>query len=76
MEQYNFPMNLRRERKERGLTQDELAQGIGVSRVTVSEWETNTRYPTLDRIYDIAKFLKIPVSTLVSDFQKSESKAD
>lgn len=76
MEQYNFPMNLRRERKERGLTQDELARGIGVSRVTVSEWETNTRYPTLDRIYDIAKLLKIPVSTLVSDFQKSESKAD
>lgn len=76
MEQYNFPMNLRRERKERGLTQDELARGIGVSRVTVTEWETNTRYPTVDRIYDIAKFLEIPVSALVSDSQKRESKVD
>lgn len=76
MEQYNFPENLRRERKEHGLTQDELAQGIGVSQVTVSEWETNVRYPTIDRIYDIAKFLKISVNALISDFQISQSKVD
>ena len=76
MEQYNFSINLRRERKKRGLTQNELAQGIGVSRVAVTEWETNTRYPTVDRLYDIAKFLKIPVTALVSDFQKTDSKVD
>lgn len=76
MEQYNFPMNLRRERKKRGLTQDELARGIGVARVTVTEWETNTRYPTVDRIYDIAKFLEISASTLISDPQKHESQVD
>lgn len=76
MEQYSFSTNLRRERKKHGFTQDELAQGIGVSQVTVSEWETNVRYPTVDRMYDIAKFLKIPVIALVSDFEKNESQVN
>lgn len=76
MEQYSFSANLRRERKKHGLTQNELAKGIGVARVTVTEWEANTRYPTIDRIYDIAKFLKIPASDLISDFQKSISKVE
>lgn len=73
MEQYNFPKNLRRERKEHRLTQNELAQGIGVARVTISEWETNTRYPTIDRIYDIAKFLQIPINALIGEVPEKES---
>lgn len=76
MEQYNFPKNLRRERKEHRLTQNELAQGIGVARVTISEWETNTRYPTIDRIYDIAKFLQIPINSLIGEVPEKESQVD
>lgn len=76
MGRYNFPENLRKARKEHGLTQNELAEGIGVSRVTVTEWENNTRYPTIDRLYDIAKFLEIPVTALVDDFSELKCQAE
>ena len=75
MIEYNFSTNLRKIRKERGVTQNELARGIRVSQVTVSEWETNVRYPTIDRIYEIANFLKVPVNALLSDTQENDGKA-
>lgn len=63
--EYCFAENLRRERKSRGLTQSELANRVGVSQTIVSQWESTERYPTLDKIYDIANALKISVSALV-----------
>lgn len=75
MIEYNFSTNLRKIRKEQGVTQNELARGIRVSQVTVSEWETNVRYPTIDRIYEIANFLKVPVNALLSDTQENDGKA-
>lgn len=63
--EYCFAENLRRERKNLGLTQLELAKKVGVSRTTVSQWESTERYPTLDKIYDIANALKVSVSALV-----------
>ena len=63
--EYCFAENLRKERKNRGLTQIELAGKVGVSQTTVSQWESTEKYPTLDKIYDIANALKISVSALV-----------
>ncbi len=36
----NFAQNLMRMRKEKGLSQEELGEKIGVTRQTVSKWET------------------------------------
>lgn len=63
--EYCFAKNLRTERKRRGMTQIELAGKVGVSQTTVSQWESTEKYPTLDKIYDIANALKISVSALV-----------
>ena len=63
--EYCFAENLRTERKRRGMTQIELAGKVGVSQTTVSQWESTEKYPTLDKIYDIANALKISVSALV-----------
>ena len=63
--EYCFAKNLRKERKNRGMTQIELAGKVGVSQTTVSQWESTEKYPTLDKIYDIANALKISVSALV-----------
>lgn len=68
--EYSFAENLKRKRKELGLSQDELAKRIGVSRPTVTAWETSTRYPTIDKLYDIAKCLETSVNTLVSEVEK------
>lgn len=63
--EYCFAENLRRVRKSKGMTQLELAEKAGVSRSIVSQWENAERYPVLDKVYDIAKALKVPVSALV-----------
>lgn len=70
MGQYSFATNLKKERTNRGITQHELATGAHVAQNTVSDWEQCKSYPSIDKIYDIANFLKIPVSKLISDVQK------
>lgn len=76
MGQYSFATNLKKERTNRGTTQHELAAGVHVAQNTVSDWEQCKSYPSIDKIYDIANFLKIPVSKLISDVQKNGCKAD
>lgn len=76
MGQYSFATNLKKERTNRGITQHELAAGVHVAQNTVSDWEQCKSYPSIDKIYDIANFLKIPVSKLISDVQKNDCKAD
>ena len=65
MGQYSFATNLKKERTNRGITQHELATGVHVAQNTVSDWEQCKSYPSIDKIYDIANFLKIPVSKLI-----------
>lgn len=62
---YQFSDKLKETRKNMGLSQAELAEGIGVSQRTIASWELNERYPTLDKLYDIAKFLKTSVRSLI-----------
>ena len=76
MGQYSFATNLKKERTNRGITQHELATGVHVAQNTVSDWEQCKSYPSIDKIYDIANFLKIPVSKLISDVQKNGCKVD
>lgn len=76
MGQYSFATNLKKERTNMGITQHELATGVHVAQNTVSDWEQCKSYPSIDKICDIANFLKIPVSKLISDVQKNGCKAD
>lgn len=40
-------------RKERGMSQEELANKLSVSRQTVSQWETGQTAPSIDNIYTL-----------------------
>lgn len=53
-------------RKERGLTQLELARMAHVTKQTISNYEQLKRSPDLDTLEKIADALSIPISTLVS----------
>lgn len=64
---YSFPDNLKRIRKKRGMSQKSLAQRLGISQRSISHYEENTRYPSIDRIYDIARVLDVPIEELVSE---------
>lgn len=66
MRQYTFPANLRRIRKERGLSQTTLAEMVGVSQVSISYYEKSVEYPTIDRVYDLARALNVDIEELIS----------
>ena len=53
-------------RKQKGLTQEELAQALYVSRTAVSKWEAGRGYPSIDSLKAIAKFFSVTVDSLIS----------
>lgn len=62
-----FGENLRRIRKERGLTQSELAALIMTHWTSVSEWELGKTYPQVIWIYEIADKLGISPEELIRE---------
>ena len=57
--------NLRKFRKNQGLTQGELAQKLFVTTQAVSKWERGESEPDICHICELAKLLKISVDTLL-----------
>lgn len=55
---------IRQKRKERGISQEELAKKCGVSRQTVNAIENNKYDPTLALAFSLAKELRITVDEL------------
>ena len=61
-----FTEKLQELRKSKGLTQEELAQAIFVSRTAVSKWESGRGYPNIDSLKGLAKFFCVTVDELIS----------
>ena len=53
-------------RKQKGLTQEELAEKLYVSRTAVSKWESGRGYPNIESLKAIAKFFGVTVDELLS----------
>ena len=53
-------------RKQKGLTQEELAEFLFVSRTAISKWESGRGYPNIDSLKAIAKFFGITIDALLS----------
>ena len=51
-----FNEKLQELRKSRGLTQEELAEALFVSRTAISKWESGRGYPNLDSLKEISKY--------------------
>ena len=60
-----FGENLKNLRKEKNLTQEKLADFLGVSFQTVSKWERGDTYPDITMLPEIAGFFKISVDDLL-----------
>ena len=63
----SFGSKLKALRKKAGLTQEELAEAIGVHSVTVSQWESDTYLPKTQNIKALAKALDVPENDLLND---------
>ena len=61
-----FHEKLQELRKQKGLTQEELAGALFVSRAAVSKWESGRGYPNIDSLKAMAKFFGITVDALLS----------
>lgn len=57
--------NIRKRRKERKLSQECVAEQLGVSRQAVSKWETGQSEPTAGNLIQLAEILEISLSELV-----------
>lgn len=61
-----FHEKLQQLRKKKGLTQEQLAAALFVSRTAVSKWESGRGYPGIDSLKAIAKFFSVTVDELLS----------
>ena len=61
-----FHEKLQQLRKQRGLTQEELAAELFVSRTAISKWESGRGYPSIDSLKAISGFFSVSIDTLLS----------
>ena len=64
-----FSQKLQELRRQKGLTQEQLAAALFVSRTAVSKWESGRGYPAIDSLKTLAKFFEISVDELLSSEQ-------
>ncbi|MBQ4090461.1 MAG: helix-turn-helix transcriptional regulator [Clostridia bacterium] len=61
-----FNEKLQTLRKQKELTQEELAEVLFVSRTAISKWESGRGYPNIDSLKAIAKFFGVTIDGLLS----------
>ena len=59
-------------RKEKGITQEQFAEALGVSGRTVSRWETGNNMPDISILVDIADFYDVSIPEIINGERKSE----
>lgn len=73
----SFSENLKQVRKERGLSQEELAELLDVSRQAVSKWEQGIGYPEVEKLLLISSKLNISLDSLMlTELVKEKTSGD
>lgn len=58
-----FNEKLQQLRKKKGLTQEQLAEELFVSRTAISKWESGKGYPNIESLKKISKTFRFPLTT-------------
>lgn len=72
MDQVKIGSFLKTLRNEKGLTQEQLAEVVNVSRRSVSRWETGSNLPDLDVLMELADYYGVELRELLDGERKSE----
>jgi transcriptional regulator with XRE-family HTH domain len=67
MDAMRFGIKLQRLRKEQGLSQEALAETLGVSRQAVSKWESGQSWPETDKLIALSELFGTSLDSLVKD---------
>lgn len=73
MDQIKIGTFLKLLRKEKNLTQEQLAEQLGVSTITVSRWENGNNMPDISLLSEIAEFYDVSIPELIYGERKSEN---
>lgn len=71
-----FAEALKKFRREKGLTQRELAERMFVTRTSVNRWENGTRLPDVEMILKLSETLGVDVNTLFNAAAESENRIE
>ena len=71
-----FGENLKTLRKNKGITQEELAVRLNVVRQTISKWEKGQSVPDAEMLVKLAEFFEVPVSQLLGSRIEPEAQPD
>ena len=64
--------NIRKYRKANNLSQEELAERLGVSRQSISLWETGKTQPSIDMLANLASAVDVSVDALLAATESIE----
>ena len=62
----NLSENLKKIRKDNNLSQEDLAEKLGVSRQSVSKWESGRAYPEMDKVLELCKLFNLNIDDLLN----------
>ena len=63
----NLANNLKKLRKDNNLSQEQLADKLGVSRQAISKWESGSAYPEMEKIIQICQLFDININDLLNN---------
>ena len=73
MDQIKIGSFLKELRREKGITQEQLADELGVSGRTISRWETGSNMPDISLLVEIAEFFDVSIPEIIKGERKSEN---
>ena len=62
----DFHKKLQELRKSKGITQEELAEVLHVSRTAISKWESGRGYPSIDSLKELSRYFSVTIDDLLS----------
>lgn len=71
-----FGENLKALRKNKGITQEELAARLNIVRQTISKWEKGQSVPDAEMLVKLAEVFEVPVSHLLGSRIESDARPD
>lgn len=63
----NFGEKLFKLRKEKGMSQENLAEQIGTTRQAISKWENNQGFPEVEKLLQLSNVFEVSVDYLLKD---------